>query len=139
MKNITQIYNPSYKNTEIDAATKVSIEELNTIPNGSIENIYCDILDSIPFSKRINIQNELMKKVMINGSIRIKTINSILLAKKILKNDISNDELNNIINNTVSILDQQYLDMWMNQNQNYIIEKIDLDYLYTYITLKRIR
>lgn len=138
--NTTQVYNPNYKhNTQVEFNSKINIYELNTVPNGSIESLYCDIFDTIELSKRMDLQNEIMKKVQIGGSINLKQINTILLSKRIIKGDIDSLELNNIFQNTVSVLDQQYIDQWVGQQANFVVDKIDIDTLYTYIVMKRIR
>lgn len=139
MKNMTQIYNPSNKNTEVEFNTKISFGDLNTVPNGSIENAYCDILDTIEISKRILIQNEIMKKIMIGGSIQIKILNVIVFCKKILKGDLSMEDMNYIINSTASVVDQEHLDQWIVQHNNYAIEKIDIEHIYTNIVMKRMK
>lgn len=139
MKNITQIYNPNNKNTEVEFNTKISFNDLNTVPNGSIENAYCDILDTIEISKRISIQNEIMKKIMIGGSIQIKILNVILLCKKILKGDLSIEDINYIVHNTASVVDQEHIDQWISQNSNYIVDKIDIESIYTTIVMKRVK
>lgn len=138
--NITQIYNPSHKdNTQVEFNSKINIYELNTVPNGSIDNLYCDIFDTIEFSKRIDLQNELMKKVKIGGLAHIKQINILLFSKRIIRGDIDLSEMNNIFQNTISILDQQYLDNWISKQSNFIVEKIDIDTLYTHIVMKRVQ
>jgi hypothetical protein len=138
--NITQIYNPNYKdNIQVDFNSKINIYELNTIPNGSIDNIYCDIFDTIEFSKRIDLQNELMKKVRVGGLVHLKQINILLLSKKIIKGDIDLAEINNIFQNATSSLDQQYMDHWVSQQSNFFIEKIDIDGIYTLIVMKRVQ
>lgn len=137
--NTTQIYSPDHtNNSEIEFNLKVNIYELNVVPNGSIENLYCDILDTIEFSKRINLQNEIMKKIKIGGSVSLKQINMVLLSKKLVKGNITLLEINNLVQNTASILDQDYLDQWISQYSNFKIIKIDIDTLYTYIVMKRI-
>lgn len=138
--NITQIYNPNYKdNIQVEFNSKISIYELNTVPNGSVDGIYCDILDTIEFSKRNDLQNILIKKIKIGGLVHLKQINIILLAKKIIKGDSDLSELNNVFQNTVSVLDQPSLDSWIYQQSNFVIEKIDMDNLYNYIVMKRVR
>lgn len=137
--NITQIYSPNIKNVNTEFNAKISIDELNTIPNGSLDNIYCDILDSIEISKRINIQNELMKKVKIGGSIQLKIIHTTLLAKKIISDNITMNDLNNVVNSTSSVMNQEFFNEWINQYGNYTIQKMDLDDLYANVTLKRIQ
>lgn len=139
MKNITQIYNPAFKNKEVEFNSKISINELNTVANGSVENIYCDILDTLEYSKRIEIQNELLKKVMIGGTIQIKIINIILFAKKIFKGEMDINELNFVISDIQSAMDHPTLDSWLKEQQNYSIEKIDIDTIYSHILMKRIK
>jgi|APGre2960657404_1045060.scaffolds.fasta_scaffold75654_2 hypothetical protein len=139
MINMTQIYNPSYKTTNVEFNSKISVNELNTVPNGSLENIYCDILDTLEISKRTLIQNDILKKIMIGGSIHIKMLNILLLSKAIIKGDIALDDLNSILQSTLSVIDQKYLDEWIFQNSNYIVEKIDISVLHTTVTIKRIR
>ena len=136
---MTQIYNPSYKTTNVEFNSKISVNELNTVPNGSLENIYCDILDTLEISKRTLIQNDILKKIMIGGSIHIKMLNILLLSKAIIKGDIALDDLNSILQSTLSVIDQKYLDEWIFQNSNYIVEKIDISVLHTTVTIKRIR
>jgi hypothetical protein len=137
--NMTQIYNPSYKTTNVEFNSKISVNELNTVPNGSLENIYCDILDTLEISKRILIQNDILKKIMIGGSIHIKMLNVLLLSKAIIKGDMALDDLNSILQSTLSVIDQKYLDEWIFQNSNYIVEKIDISVLHTTVVIKRIR
>jgi hypothetical protein len=139
MMNMTQIYNPSYKTTNVEFNSKISVNELNTVPNGSLENIYCDILDTLEISKRILIQNDILKKIMIGGSIHIKMLNVLLLSKAIIKGDMALDDLNSILQSTLSVIDQKYLDEWIFQNSNYIVEKIDISVLHTTVVIKRIR
>jgi len=139
MINMTQIYNPSHKTTNVEFNSKISVNELNTVPNGSLENIYCDILDTLEISKRILIQNDILKKIMIGGSIHIKMLNVLLLSKAIIKGDIALDDLNNILQSTLSVIDQNYLDEWIFQNSNYVVEKIDISVLHTTVVIKRIR
>jgi hypothetical protein len=139
MINMTQIYNPSYKTTNVEFNSKISVNELNTVPNGSLENIYCDILDTLEISKRTLIQNDILKKIMIGGSIHIKMLNILLLSKAIIKGDIALDDLNSILQSTLSVIDQKYLDEWIFQNSNYIVEKIDISVLHTTVIIKRIR
>ncbi len=139
MINITQVYNPNFKTTEIEFNSKISINELNTVPNGSIENIYCDVLDTLDIAKREQIQSDIMKKVMIGGSIHIKILNILLLSKRIFKGEIDLSDLNQIIQHTLSVVDQKYVDQWIMENRNYIVEKIDLDTLYTHIVMKRVQ
>lgn len=136
---MTQIYNPSYKTTNVEFNSKISVNELNTVPNGSLENIYCDILDTLEISKRTLIQNDILKKIMIGGSIHIKMLNILLLSKAIIKGDIALDDLNSILQSTLSVIDQKYLDEWIFQNSNYIVEKIDISVLHTTVIIKRIR
>jgi hypothetical protein len=139
MINITQVHNPNFKTTETEFNAKISINELNTVPNGSLENIYCDILDTLDIVKRTQIQNDLMKKVVVGGSIHIRILNILLLSKRIFKGEIDLNDLNQIIQYTLSVVDQKYIDQWIVENRNYIVEKIDLDTLYTHIVMKRVQ
>jgi hypothetical protein len=136
IKNITQIYNTGYTNTDIEFNNKLNINELNTVANGSIENIYCDIFDSLEFSKRIILQNELMKKIRLGGSIHIRYINILLFAKRVVSGDLNINEINDIVSAIKSVIDQESFDSWIMQQSNYTIEKIDTDKLYNHIVLK---
>lgn len=139
MNNITCIYNPNKKNYETECPEKISIDELNTIPNGSIKHIYCEILDSIDFDNREKLQSEILKKVMVDGTIYLRLLNSTLLAKKIIRQEIDLKTLNDVIFNTFSIIDNSTIISWMESQTNFAILKHDIDNIFSNIVIKRIK
>lgn len=140
MNNITHIYNANIANKEsIKSSQSIEISQLYQVPNGSIENIFCDCLDSLDFNKRQEIENELIKKIMLGGEIYLRILNYRILAQKIIKDSIDMSEINNILPNTNSMTDNLYIDNLIgNYSSKLKILKMDIDNLYYNIVMKRI-
>jgi hypothetical protein len=126
-----------YKNTQsIDAIDKLQIDMINTIPNGSVKNIFCDCIDGVPFEKRHSIQNELLHKLSIGGQITICMINTRLLCKNLYLDKISYADLNNALNRIESLGDP--MELYSSVPNNYKVIKQKTEQLLDFITIERL-
>lgn len=134
---ITCIYNPNKKHYDVDCANKISIDEINTIPNGSIDHIFCEVLDSLDIENREKLQSEIMKKIMIGGTVYFRYLNSTILVKKIIRQEIDLNRLNEIFYVTSSIVDNNYIISWLEHQTNFSVLKNDIDDIFSHIKLQR--
>jgi hypothetical protein len=124
---------PSIKDIET-----LSIFDTENLSNGSMDTILCDCLDTVSFKDRIKYLNMLLTKLKINGTLVTKNINLKLFAKNIYNDNIKTDDVNTIIENVKSLIDDDKLYGVIASNPNVrVIENIYSGMNQT-ITLKRV-
>jgi hypothetical protein len=122
-------YLPDYEN--------IDISNIKSITNGYIKEMVCSCLDELDFDIREFIFMNLIEKLSFDGTLRLKMINSTLLAHKILRNEISPKKVSEIISQSKSMW-SDYLIMDHISNLNNIdIEKLYSENVYSVIILHK--
>lgn len=126
-----------YKKTQsIDTTNKIEIDMLNTVPNGSVQNIFCDCIDAIAFEQRNSIRNEILQKLSVGGQAKICIVNGRLLCKNLYLDKISYTDFNNVLIRTTSIGDP--MDLYNSIPNNYKIIKHKTENLLDFVTIERL-
>ena len=113
----------------------VPIQEVPNIINGCIDNIVCECLDQIDIKHRDSVLSSILSKLSFEGSATFKFINGSVLASRILKNEINEDKLSEIIQNTQSVWTEPKIAEFFNKISNISIQKNYIDNIYTVITV----
>jgi hypothetical protein len=131
------IYVHAGDNNPVPDAEKINISNVNMISNGSSENILCDCLDLFTISERTVLTNELLKKLRVGGTLHLKFINLKLFSKNCYLDRIEEKQLNNIIANVKSLVDDSHLEQILNNSTNFAIKSLVYDGLSENVIIER--
>jgi len=137
MNNITYVCGNN--SAAIDNTNKVRIDQLNGILNGSLDDVYCDCLDDLENDLKISMIKQLMSKVGLKKSLKIKVLDKILLGKHMYFDTIEANELNDILNSVKSINSAGDITEIIAQNTNFEITSTYIDNNFYIIEAQRIR
>ena len=115
----------------------INIKNFGQLSNGSIEEIYCDILDYIDYQNRTVAIINMLKKCKNNGEICIKFLDSIRIMKDYASGKISSQQLSDIIKNMQSVNNESDILDIVSDNPHFRILKKYNDNYYKVIYLHK--
>lgn len=122
-------YLPDYEN--------IDISNIKSITNGYIKEMVCSCLDELDFDIRDFIFMNLIEKLSFDGTLRLKMINSTLLAHKILRNEIGPKKVSEIISQSKSMWSDYLIMDHIGNLNNIDIEKLYSENVYSVIILHK--
>lgn len=133
-RNIT-LYNeePSKKD---NFSEYIDIKSIDNIINSSVDNLFCDCLESIEEAKLNSTIQTLTKKIRPNGYLNIKIQDTKKICLDYLQNKIENKEFIELFNNKNSILSLDTISTNIDHSI-FITSKINSDNYMLSITLFR--
>ena len=119
-----------YNLTTADTQEKISgfdnldISNVDKLINGTIDFIFCEILDKLEYIDRLKTINTIFKKLSFGGEVTFKFFNAYQLCKSVIKGDMTSKSLSEIVNNLNSLFVESDMMDLVNQTDNIRIVKI---------------
>lgn len=115
----------------------IDISQIEQITNGYVKDMVCSCLDNLDFGVRDFVFAKLIEKMSFDGTLRLKMINSTLLAHKILKNEIGAEKVSEIISKTKSLWSDYLIMDHISRLENIDIEKLYSENVYSVVVLHK--
>jgi len=87
----------------IDGYQNISISQIDSIVNGSIDEILFTKLDNVSYNERLPLISNVLNKMKYNGILVIELLDLIAIGKDISSGSLSSKTVSSLIQNTVSV------------------------------------
>lgn len=126
-------------NTELMSENTLSIDQIDNIINGTVQNISCLCIDQLAFKDRAIVLSRLINKLCLNGILHIKMINLDLIANKVYKKELTGNKYSTILPTIQSTWDHVECMQFLDSCNNIVeINGMYFDHIYTVLHLKKI-
>lgn len=87
----------------IDGYQNISISQIDSIVNGSVDEILFTKLDNVPHNERLSIVSSILNKMKYNGTLTIELLDLISIGKDISSGALSSKTVSSLVQNIVSV------------------------------------
>lgn len=87
----------------IDGYQNISISQIDTLINGSIDEILFTKLDNVPFNDRLSILANVLNKIKFNGVLIIEMLDLIAIGKDMSSGSVTSKTISSLVENIVSV------------------------------------
>jgi len=87
----------------IDGYQNISISQIDTLINGSIDEILFTKLDNVPFNDRPPILANVLNKIKFNGVLIIEMLDLVAIGKDMSSGSVTSKTISSLVENIVSV------------------------------------
>lgn len=87
----------------IDGYQNISISQIDTLINGSIDEILFTKLDNVPFNDRLSILANVLNKIKFNGVLIIEMLDLVAIGKDMSSGSVTSKTISSLVENIVSV------------------------------------
>lgn len=125
------------ENDHINGYENIKIENINSVINGTCENIICSVLDSFSYKDRLSSIVTMCKKLSNMGSLTLRFIDGTRLCKDAYKGNVNSSFISGVLEQTKSIFLDSDITELVSQMQDINIAKAYNDNLYCIVILQK--
>lgn len=87
----------------IDGYQNISISQIDSVVNGSVDEILFTKIDNVPYGERLSVFSNILNKIKYNGVLITELLDLISIGKDISSGSLSSKTVSSLIQNIVSV------------------------------------